>query len=686
MRFKHYLSKGSSSVLMIFSIFFLSSCGGSSSSSGVTNTDDHPNFFRAKATDSPSYYPTGNISETNPSFSWKAINNATEYHFGHEGTLDSSEWHSYRVSPSEANCQNVGDTCEYTPTDYTFPLSVEKVWWVRAKINGAWQDWSSPIIFTVVDNGGGGGNNAVSTPLAPKGEINTTTPEFSWTSVTGALKYKIGFEDANTAEGWQTHIVWADDAGCESSQTCTHTLYNTGLNQGQEVAWWVKAEVNGEWGDWSETGAFNITQSQTARPFIVKVDPYKDCGAGSASNCQISNVFTINTQGGGYNYAVDCDSDGVLEGTNITGPFSCSYNTRGKHRVTISGVFPQMYQLNASQYLEVEQWGDQKWRSMESAFIRNQNLIISASDIPDLSNVSSMKRMFSVVFNIITINNIENWDVSHVKDMSNLFHASNFNQDISAWDVSNVTNMRGMFSGVQSHRFQLKQPFNQDISQWDVSHVTNMSYMFFASNFNKPIGGWDVSKVTSMRSMFVFTEAFNQDINQWDVSHVKDMSYMFDASNFNKPIGGWDVSNVTNMEYMFNDAGAFDQDISNWQVGNITNMEGMFRGAKAFNQDINSWDVSQVTDMTKMFYGAGAFDQDISSWDIRNVSQMYIMFKNSVLSTYNYDNMLNVWSSLNLQHGVVFNAGDTKYSAAAVAARDRLINTFGWTIKDGGQL
>ncbi|MBR6611821.1 MAG: BspA family leucine-rich repeat surface protein, partial [Campylobacter sp.] len=41
---------------------------------------------------------------------------------------------------------------------------------------------------------------------------------------------------------------------------------------------------------------------------------------------------------------------------------------------------------------------------------------------------------------------IEEWDVSHVTDMNNMFQsATSFNQPLDNWDVSNVTNMSGMF-------------------------------------------------------------------------------------------------------------------------------------------------------------------------------------------------------------------------------------------------
>jgi hypothetical protein len=64
-----------------------------------------------------------------------------------------------------------------------------------------------------------------------------------------------------------------------------------------------------------------------------------------------------------------------------------------------------------------------------------------------------------------------------------------------------------------------------------------------------------------------------------------------------------------------------------------------------------------------------------------------------VFTTENYDALLNGWASLaqiptpSSQVAVqgFFHGGYTQYSAAGQAARNTLINTYGWTINDGGR-
>ena len=66
-------------------------------------------------------------------------------------------------------------------------------------------------------------------------------------------------------------------------------------------------------------------------------------------------------------------------------------------------------------------------------------------------------------------------DVSRIKDMSLLFDNSPFDGDISKWDVSSVEDMFAMFYDSQ---------FKGDISQWNVRNVECMDSMFEWSQFD----------------------------------------------------------------------------------------------------------------------------------------------------------------------------------------------------------
>ncbi len=413
-------------------------------------------------------------------------------------------------------------------------------------------------------------------------------------------------------------------------------------------------------------------------------------------------------EGGTYLFLVDW-GDGLSDTINTWNQpeVTHSYASAGIYTIRIGGTLLGWRFNNDGDRLklvEISQWGQLRLGNSGGYFFGCSNLNLTANDSLNLTGTTSLSYLFSDCERLGTSGNMNGWDVSSVTDMSYMFYyASTFNQDISAWDVSSVKNMRYMFHATNA--------FNQDISAWDVSSVTDMSHTFYyASAFNHSIGAWDVSSVTDMSGMFHGASVFNQDISAWDVSSVTDMSYMFyGASVFNKDISAWDVSSVTDMSFIFRDTYAFNQDISAWDVSSVTDMSGMFhyasvfnqdisawdvssvtdmsfmfRDTHAFNQDISTWDVSSVTDMSYMFYGASVFNQDISAWDVSSVTDMSWMFFGVTLSTANYDSLLLGWSLLTLQYGVNFHGGGSKYSAGA-AARQYIIDTFGWIIQDSGQ-
>jgi len=60
--------------------------------------------------------------------------------------------------------------------------------------------------------------------------------------------------------------------------------------------------------------------------------------------------------------------------------------------------------------------------------------------------------------------------------MAGMFCNCKFNQDINNWDVSSVKDMRCMF--------MQNQYFNKPLNNWDVSNVKLFASMFYASIFN----------------------------------------------------------------------------------------------------------------------------------------------------------------------------------------------------------
>ncbi len=371
------------------------------------------------------------------------------------------------------------------------------------------------------------------------------------------------------------------------------------------------------------------------------------------------NQITIPTfSGESYDYTVDW-GDGTST-SNVNGNSTHTYASAGVYTVSITGDFPRIFFSNTgdkNKILTVEQWGDIKWTSMVSAFAFCGNLDVVATDAPDFSETTSLSSMFFNCPALVGNSSFSAWDVSTITVMANIFNqASLFNQDISGWNVSNVINFDSMFSR--------------------------------AAAFNQPIGNWNVSRAEDMSSMFFLATSFNQDIGDWTVDAVTDMTGMFNgAIAFNQNIGNWNVGNVTKMNSMFSGIGnntTFNQDISQWNVSNVESMFNMFANNTAFNQDIGSWNVGNVRDFRLQFSGATAFDQNLGGWDVQSAQFMADMFNGISLSLENYDALLNGWNSLpNLPNNIIFDGGTSQYCFGETA-RQNLIDSYGWTITDGG--
>ena len=378
-----------------------------------------------------------------------------------------------------------------------------------------------------------------------------------------------------------------------------------------------------------------------------------------------SDQFTLplDQTGTEYNFVIDWgdgQTDTITQSNQAEKTHT--YTSEGQYEIKIFGICKGWVSWNggdAKKMLNISNWGCLDI-STSTAFAGCTNLTSTASDAPRISTTN----LSSTFYNCAAFNGyVNNWDVSGVTNFNNVFwNADLFNRDLSNWDVSNATSMIRMFRRARV--------FNQDLSNWDVSKVTTFQEMFhMAFDFNN--GGSD-------------------GINNWNIktgSSVNMQEIFKNATVFNQPIGNWDVSWVTNMLQMFNAATSFNQDITGWNVGNVRNMQQMFGTATVFNQDISGWNTTNVTNMHDMFYNTGAFDQDISSWDINQVTDFADFLRlNTTFTTANYDQLLIGWEAQAPVFSGAINFGTVQYTlgGAAETARDSLINTYGWTISDGG--
>ena len=206
---------------------------------------------------------------------------------------------------------------------------------------------------------------------------------------------------------------------------------------------------------------YNDAAHAQALGFVFTVDTTK---AGTSNSYSI--ILPVNTGTTAANKYTVFWGDGTS--TSYTGSTSPShtYASAGSHTIAIVGEFAGLDFFNGGDCKKltgISQWGDVALQNLSNAFEGCSNLVITATDTPDFSDVTSTAAMF---------------------------YGTSVNPNLSGVDVSNVTDM--------SYMFYNDAAFNQNISGWNTSNVANMNYMFYGDTaFNQNIGSWNTSNVTS---------------------------------------------------------------------------------------------------------------------------------------------------------------------------------------------
>ena len=134
----------------------------------------------------------------------------------------------------------------------------------------------------------------------------------------------------------------------------------------------------------------------------------------------------------------------------------------------------------------------------------------------DTSKVKSMEGMFQ--FSHFSQIDLSKWNTESLENTHNMFFRSELYNigDLSKWNTSKLTNMSGMF--MESQITDL------NINDWDVSNVKNMAGSFsLMPNITKlDLSKWNTSNVKDMTGLFNGNKNLKYlDITNWDTTNVE---------------------------------------------------------------------------------------------------------------------------------------------------------------------
>jgi surface protein len=232
-----------------------------------------------------------------------------------------------------------------------------------------------------------------------------------------------------------------------------------------------------------------------------------------------------------------------------------TYPTAGTYTVRIIGEINGWRFNNTgdkSKITDISQWGDLLIGNSGGYFYGCNNLNVTATDVLDVSSVTSFYFAFRDCSSLTTL-------------------------DVSSWDVSSVTTFGYAFYNCSSLT-------TLDVSNWDVSSVTSFSVAFY-----------NCSSLTTL------------DVSGWNVSSVTTFSYAFDgcSSLTTLDVSSWDVSSVTTFAVAFRGCSSLTTlDVSNWDVSSVTSFAVAFYGCSSLTAlDVSSWQIPLVADMNNMLTG-----------------------------------------------------------------------------------
>lgn len=398
----------------------------------------------------------------------------------------------------------------------------------------------------------------------------------------------------------------------------------------------------------------NTPITKPVGPFVSTWNT-ENLSAGSSATSQVSLPLISS---GTYDFTVDW-GDGNQDTITVYNQAekTHTYAATGTYEITITGVCEGFVFSNTNdrlKLLNISNWGTLKLGVTGNYFYGCANLDITATDIFDITGMTSMFQAFRGCSSLV------------------------WNDSISLLDTNNITSFSFCFLGCSL--------FNQLID-WDFSSATALDYMLYqCSTYNQPIN-WHIPNVATVTNMLHTATSFNSQFKLTGTSNLTNTNALFlFCSSFNQLVDIDDFSNVTTAINMHNGNTAYNQPVNHLSVVSLVDASNMYLGCSSLNQSFSSWVTSSLQNMFQMFLNCSTLDQDFSTFDFSGVTNITSVMAGCTLSTANYDVLLISLDGQTLNPSLSANFGGSQYSAgAAAAARASIIANDLWTIADGGQ-
>ena len=387
------------------------------------------------------------------------------------------------------------------------------------------------------------------------------------------------------------------------------------------------------------------------------VSTWKTDNAGTSGSTQITLPLEA---GGTYDFGINW-GDG--SSSKITAydqaEVTHTYPIAGTYKVKIDGVI-NGWRFNdggdKAKITDISQWGDLLIGNSTGYFYGCSSLDVSATDVLDVSNVTTLERALQDCTSLTTLD-VSNWELNTDEGVS-----ISFNDTFQS--CTRLTTL--------------------DVSNWGVSSVTTFYKAFYSCGLldGLDVSNWDVSSVTSFYAAFL------------NCSNLTTL----DVSN-------WDVSSVTTFKYAFYQCGLLDGlDISGFAIPELTNATEMLTGTTIANYSdvLINW-AAQDTIKSNVVFGAGAntypaTTQDSGTTDGTTASKLVQSGQNFnttvAINDVIHNTTDNTWAvvtavdsdtTLSIDNDIMI-SGEAYviYRSAGVLAKARLIIDYDWIITDGG--